>query len=74
METNDEQFFKLLRKVCERFGYKMGREVIVDFPSHTFVINDPEISKRKRLKLAVALGDAIEAYRRGATPGQLFSQ
>ena len=60
----DEDFLEMLNKVCEGFGYKIGREVVVNVPYRIFVVNDPEISKKKRHELAIAIGEAVEEYKR----------
>lgn len=52
-------FLAAVRGVCRRFGYEMGREIVVEMGTRQVCINDPDISGETRKELALALAEAV---------------
>jgi len=54
----DSFFIAAVETVCKRFGYQMGREIVVG-PDRQLCINDPDMSSETRIRLAEALEEAV---------------
>jgi len=61
ISTIDQFFLAAVQGVCDRFGYELGREIVLG-PNRQLCINDPDISPENKQELALALEEVVGRY------------